>query len=566
MPLVDHFEGATPVTGTPGMAFDADETTIATVLGNQEVAWDIGSAETVDLIRLSWSYGTMHPGFGAAGPFAIDIAAAPGGPWTEVLSDSDPVATAGVSYPDDFELTYELTSPETSRYWRLRSWTANNNDFFTINGYEDIPDDPDEPPVDPGYEAPGPGGAILEIYVHDEDASRWGVATWATGPATGTEGIWSGAGWQDVTPQGFMAHVLWGSARPDRGILADQDAASWRITTYDPERVLDPGNPDSPWAPQLLPTVPIRISHETSGRVIRTGYIDDLTYEYKAPEYRGDILATGPIAMANRAEVPDDSSLADTLLERVQDAITAAGIAVGGFPMLPTGPAEASAVPLSPRIEGFASVWRHISSAAREALWVAYETSDAKIGLRSWGAPLERGLEITSPMLENMLSTVSEDGTYSSVRVNNADDTLMIERVAAPLPRYGRRTFERTETTEDPEGWADAVLADRAWPGVQYRPGSIRPRTAADVDMLGGIEIMERVQLTHAGVVSVSGRILGGEMWVQHRGGPSGPTWRFRFTIATDGATAIGLTTLVADGTGDTLVDDATLTDYLEAD
>lgn len=59
------------------------------------------------------------------------------------------------------------------------------------------------PPVDPGYEPPDPGRAILEIYVHDEDATRWGTATWSADLIpTGTEGIWSGAGWQDVTRGG----------------------------------------------------------------------------------------------------------------------------------------------------------------------------------------------------------------------------------------------------------------------------------------------------------------------------------------------------------------------------
>ena len=174
--------------------------------------------------------------------------------------------------------------------------------------------------------------------------------------------------------------------------------------------MLDPGNPDSPYAPQLVAGIPIRISHETSGRVIRTGYIDRLTYEYVSPQYQGEILATGPIAMANRADVPDDSILGDTLLERVQDAIAAAGIAVGGFPMTPTGPAGTPA--LSDRIEGVKSVWTHIREAAREVLWVAYETYDGAIGLRAWGAPLERGRELTDVNLENTTSEVSEDGVY----------------------------------------------------------------------------------------------------------------------------------------------------------
>jgi len=562
--LVDHFEGATPIIGTPGAAFDADETTVAVVLGNTEVGWDIGTVEDVDTIRIRWSFGTMYPGFGAAAGFAIDVSTGTSaGPWVEILADDDPHLTAGVSYPQDFEISYELVSVETGRYWRFRSTEVGNNDLFTINGFETIPDDPDADPIDPGYVPPAPAKAILEIYVHDEDATRWGTAEWGDNPPTGATGIWSGAGWQDVTPQGVRAHIQWGSRRPERGILADQDPASWRVETYDPDRVLDPGNPDSPYAPQLVAGVPIRISH--NGGVIRTGEIDQLAYAYKGPDYRGDILASDTIAITSRTDVPDSSVLADTLLERIQDAIDASGLAIGGIPIRPTGPAEAATVPLSAQIDGFASVWKHASAAAREALWVLFVRANGQLDMRPWGVPLDRGAEIDDRILADLVATASEDGTYSVVRVADAS-AVEIERVAAPLPRYGRRVYERTETTEDAEAWADAILAERAWPGVQWSPGIIHPLTAADVDMLGRLEIMERVQLTKAGAVSVSGRVLGGELWVQHEKGPdAGATWLFRFYVATDGATALGLTTLVDDDDGEPLVDDDD-GDYLEAD
>jgi hypothetical protein len=197
---------------------------------------------------------------------------------------------------------------------------------------------------------------------------------------------------------------------------------------------------------------------------------------------------------------------------------------------------------------------------------VVYVTASGQLGLRPWGEPLDRGAEIADPLLEDLIATVSEDGTYSVVRV--ADDVgAEIERVAAPLPRYGRRTYERTETTADAEAWADAILAERAWPGVQWVPGTIHAFTKADVNMLGALQIMERVQLTTAGVVSVSGRILGGELWAQHRlSADQGATWMFKFYVATDGASAIGLTTLVSDQSGEPLVDDDGEDDYLEAD
>jgi hypothetical protein len=569
VPLVDRFAGllggpAIFGTSTPGAWFDGDDTTFGAVPGTLTSEWDAGSTVTVDILRIRWAFGGLYTGIGAAGAFAIDVRDDPSDPWVEVVSDAAPHTTAGVTYPQDFELEYSVGG--VGRYWRFHSTTVSNNDIFTINGWEDVPDDPDDPPVDPGYEDPGLGHAILEIYVHDEDATRWGAATWSADLIpTGTEGIWSGAGWQDVTPQGVTAHVSWGTSRPDRGILAVQEAQSWLVTTYDPDRVLDPGNPDSPYAPQLVSGVPIRVSSSVSGRVIRTGIIDRISYKYKAPDYRGTIQAASTIAAAWRADVPADSILGDTLRERVRDAVNASGIAIGGIPIL-TFTDSFPDVPLSPRIEGEANLWTHIYKAGEEALWVIYEDEHGALQSRPWGGPLDRGAEITYENLEDLEASSTEDGVYSVVRVT--DDTtptpVVIERVAAPLPRYGRIVYTRQETTINADAWADAILADRAWPGVRWTPGTVWCFTSADIEFMASLEIMERVRIVVPGVVDVSGRLLGMEMWVTART-ETETRWLFLPRIAVDGATSLGTTILVSDdGSGDYLVDDEGDGEYLE--
>lgn len=435
-----------------------------------------------------------------------------------------------------------------------------------VFGGESDPPEDTGPDPDP-YVDPLPAPAILEIWVHDESASRWGVATWATGPATGTEGIWSASGWTDVTPEGVTAHVRFGASRGERGILARQEAASWNIETYDPDRRLDPGNPDSPYAPQLLPGLPIRISHR--GIVARTGVVYELSYSVKGPDYTGQILATDTIALMAQAMVPEDSILRDELLTRAQDAIEAGGIAVGGIPLPPNRsgfPPHPLGTDLSPRLEGERSVWDHVRLAAEEVGWIVAVNAAGGIYFRPYGAPYRRGREVAAPILTDLVSYVNEDGMYSVVRVNNADDTAFVTRAADPLPRYGRRVYERRETTFDPDEFAAAVLADRAWPGVRWRPGSIRPRTAADADLLASMLIHERITVSVPGIVTIDGTIVGGEFWTQHRAGADGATWRWRFNLITEGSSAIGTTTLVSDGAGDTLLDDATETDYLEPD
>lgn len=422
---------------------------------------------------------------------------------------------------------------------------------------------PEEPPVDPGYTPPDAGHAILEIYVHDEDATRWGTATWSADlTPTGTEGIWSGAGWQDVTPQGVTAHVSWGSSRPERGILATQEAQSWLVTTYDPDRKLDPGNESSPWAPQLVSGVPIRISSSASGRVIRTGLIDRISYQYKAPDYRGQISASSTIAALWRADVPEDATLGDTLRERIIDAVVASGIYMGGMQI--TGFDDSYPdIALSPQIPDAQKAWTHIYKAGEEVGWVIYEDEHGTLQSRPYTNPADRGSQITYANLEDLKAESSEDGIYSVVYVTDETGASVIERVAAPLPRFGRIPYTRQETTIDPEGFADAVLADRAWPGVTWTPGTVWCFTQADVDFMAGLEIMERVNVVVPGVVDITGRLLGMELWVESIDVDE-TRWLFLPKIGTDGGTALGTTILVADDNGDYLVDDEGDGEYLE--
>ena len=549
---VSWVEAPDTIDGSDATSDDVDSGAITETTGP---LWRYDAGEAISITEVS-----ALLGFGSAGDVSVLLQAGDMADYSDAATVVVLNATAtGSLTADELDATFEEQGPY--QYWQLVLDTASQDvRVFEVELIVPVGGEPITPP------GQLPAKAILEIYVHDEDASRWGTATWATGAATGTEGVWSGAGWQDVTPQGVTAHIIWGSREPDKGILARQNAASWNVETYDPDRILDPGNEASPFFPQIVAGTPIRISHEST--IIRTGYIDRIGYKHKEPDYRGQLLCTDTISLLNQAQVPEDSVLRDFLWQRLADAVEAAGVAVGGLPVVPPefiGPAIAPLDTDNPRER---SVWDHVTAATEEVLWIPLVQWNGEIGLRNWAVPLDRGREITAANLEDLEAVSHEDGLYSVVRVQG-DDPLVapIEREAAPLPRYGRRVYERTELTIDPEGFADAVLQERSWPGVRYNPGTIHCFTAADVDYFGSLQIGELVTITVPGAVSVQGRILGGEMWVQHyRDNERGATWQFQFAVATDGSTAIGLTTLVADGTGETLLDDATETDYLEAD
>lgn len=456
-----------------------------------------------------------------------------------------------VAYIDaDSDGTWQVTGdPNTA----LTHWWAAHTLSIYIGG-----DLPEPPPVDPGYTPPDPGRAILEIYVHDEEATRWGTATWSADlTPTGTEGIWSGAGWQDVTPEGVTVHISWGSSRPERGILAIQEAQSWLVTTYDPDRVLDPGNVDGPFYPELVTGVPIRLRNDASGRTIRTGFIDRIEYAYKAPEYRGQIEASSSIAIAVRAKIEADTLLGNTLKERVLDAHTASGLAIGGVSLVDNGEGVYPELALSDKMEGEKSLWEHIYRAAQEIGWVAWEDSAGTFRFTPYLDPSARGSVITYENLEDLKSSVSEDGQYSAVRVLDPDGTTVHDITNTPLPRYGRVVYNDREgiTTIDPEGFAAGVLADRAFPGVLWTPGVVWCFTAADVDMLSSLDIMERVSIVVPGVLEVSGPLLGMEVWVEQRSAERA-RWLFLPRVATTGSAAVGLSLLLADDDGSFLLAD----------
>jgi hypothetical protein len=396
------------------------------------------------------------------------------------------------------------------------------------------PGEPDVPP--PDVEPLDPGRAIIEIYTTPADSDRWDVALWDTG-------VWSAAEWVDISPWCVTADVGWGADRGDYGILATIVAGSWVISTFDPDRVLDPSNADSPFYPELVAGLPIRINHEAV--TIRTGVVYRLTYSHA--DEGGTISATDAIADLARAKVPADAVLGDTLYERARDAIAAAGLDLfvrrdrrGPSP----DPDLAAYVP------GEASVWDVIAAAALEVLHVPSINSAGELTFRAWSNPLRRGYALGSPELIDLEAWTDDTGLYSVVRVLDDDTSTVIERRATPTPRYGERVYERTEPTIHGEAWADAILADRRDQALRFIPGDVRPLTAASVRELVKRQIVEDITLTVPEAVPdviVEARILGIRLraWDETVEYPDNirTRWRWRF-VTTEAA----VSPLIADG------------------
>lgn len=373
---------------------------------------------------------------------------------------------------------------------------------------------------DVGYVEPEPAGALLEIYAASPGSSRWGIALWG-------QGRWASAGWQDVTPQGIDVRISWGSREPELGILSRPEAETWQVNMYDPERILDPANEDSPYHADLVPFLPLRLSHR--GVIIRTGYAESIGYGYK--DSRGLIRGTGNQSRLANSDIPEDSTLSDTLRARARDVISVAGLRVQVEPDPPSGdPAVA------PRLEGSFSAWKHIQDAAEQVHHIPYIDRNGRLGFRAWANPLVRARSLASDELIDLLDIMDYKGLYSVVRALEtvADGGLVVERRLTPTPPYGPRVYERRDPTIDADTWAETVLAERAWPTIRWVPGDMRPLDANGVEALATIEAIEQVSIlyTEADPPVIAGAIVvGGEITVIGKRDESA-TWGFRFEAA----------------------------------
>jgi hypothetical protein len=398
------------------------------------------------------------------------------------------------------------------------------------------------PPVELNPIVPG---AILEIYVNDPDGDKWDVALWDTA-------TWAAAGWESITPWSISADVTFGATRAEAGILHKQDPASWSVETWDPDRVLDASNPDSPFSGQLVAGLPIRLS--VAGRIIRTGQCDRIWYSHAGKG--GRITATDAISRLANARVPEDTILTDSgPRTRAQEAIAGAGVDVEtGFAMIDGDPT------LSPAPSGDFTAWQVIERAASEILSVVYVDRDDRLRWRSWTKPLQRGASIGSPEMIDLATWTSWESLYSVVRVLDHDTSTVVERRASPLPAFGERVYERTENTIHGDEWANAVLADRRDQSLRYVPGDIRPMDAESVDALARLDIMEDVTILYPEAdpsVEVRARILGMRVTAvdetREDSGIVRTRWRWRL-----------ITTLVAGAP--LIADQSTTGEYLHAD
>jgi hypothetical protein len=469
------------------------------------------------------------------GRIAVEWADAPGGPWTEAAGFTCTVATEDI--PQDITFGAEIEA----RYWRLsHGYTLPGlgpappvriSDWQLTEGTGGPPPGPDpDPDGDPVTQQPA--RAIVEIFVDDPNGAKWGEALWG-------EDVWPAAGWEPIDDLSLSASVTNGTNRGDQGIVAEPVAGSFTVDTFDPERILDPANEDSPYWGQIVPGLPIRLNHRAV--TFRTATLTDATYSLELEG--GRLAAADAISEMAKSKVPDDIDLRDTLYTRAIDAIAAAGLSVAIVGPVGDDPALTAYAPGEEL-----TVWEHVKRAAHEVLYVPYIDRNNALGFRAWDSALERGRQLAAPELIDVGSFVTDDGLYSAVRVLDEDGVTVTYRQATPTPRYGLRVYDRRADvpTVDSEAWAERVLADRREQTLRYRPGELRPLTADSVELLGTIEPMEGVDIVVPLTdppISVHARVVGTRVTVvDETKEPGQVRSRWRFTYTTSASPPVPLT------------------------
>jgi len=336
----------------------------------------------------------------------------------------------------------------------------------------------------------GPGAESVRILLWAANASggRWDEATW-------DGSTWSSPGWQSVGCDVAAATYKWGASQ-ESGILSVAEAGELDLETIDPARNLDPLNASSPYYGAVKPGTPIRIVGDVPGEVVAaTAYIDVASYSLGAG--RGRIRAVDGIAYASQAQVPEGTSLPNTLRARTRAVIAAAGLGS----LVPVEPEAAEDPDVDPPVAPFdgkaAPAWAIISAAAQDALVYVWADPEGMLRFRSWGAFPDAPLSIGCPppdadpedvWLEGIASLehlAAADAIRNSVRAESSVGVWAPAITdAVSVARYGPRPFDVQRVVPDRATWAGRILADRGDAGLEIVAGEVRPYDQAQLAAL----------------------------------------------------------------------------------
>jgi len=354
--------------------------------------------------------------------------------------------------------------------------------------------------VELGPPYPAIGNVILEMIAPPQSADIWDVAVWGTdswsGAAVWDVAVWGVAtwldnDWLDVTPESMHVKYSWGADTGALGVLSMTVAGHLIINTYDPLRILDPSNPNSPVVGTLRPGTPLqlRFAGPTEGRTVKVAAIDTINYSINTQ--RGLITAIDGVSKLAAIKLPAGlTGMPPQLLEAANWVLEKAGItsmdaaivAAGGNPIIGAPIAEE------------ASAWDWLNTLGLDVRYgvsliplesIGTDLVRERVLFTRYTVPTDLGLAIGGAgiPLDDVDVEKSREGLYSRIIAydTGAPSTPVLASDLNAEDDYGIAVFERTRPVPNAASWVSNVLADRKDASAQYILGTLRPRVEEEI-------------------------------------------------------------------------------------
>ena len=386
------------------------------------------------------------------------------------------------------------------------------------------------------------GTVRIQLFGPYQDTSamtKWDQANWDDAAAT-----WANLlGWQDVTPQSLNCQISWGTD-DNMGALSVCSAGSWEVATYDPQRLLDPANFNSPWYRVLEPGGLVRIAY-TDGvlndETVRVGFIDEI--EYDIAEKIGSIRASDGISLMVKAKLPEgmahEQATPVSLRAFARYVIKKARIDYITVEADPPAPDYDPAIGLA--INSEASVWQQITAAALDAMHAVWLDREGVLRFRYFGKARDRNFIIGTggvPM-DDLTTRLSMEGVFNHAiaRYMSFNEQWSEVQKAESVAIYGDLILRRDRPNPNSGEWVDQMLQDRGASAVQYDIGTIRPVTRDQFATIISLGMVDQVELHvhgHGNPIDRSVVVLGGTVEANTESGwsaklatyePASPWW-----------------------------------------
>lgn len=342
------------------------------------------------------------------------------------------------------------------------------------------------------------GSCRIEIFgppVEYVYGTLWNSSYWSDNAVWGGW-VGEGLGWRDVTPQSVNLQITWGTDDA-QGALSIASAGSWSITTYDPERLLDPSNSTGPLVDFLTPGGFVRVKYKDE--IVRHGFIDEITFDMMS--LTGSIRASDGISLMANAKIPEgsqhDPTIPYTMRARARWVLTKAGVDYITVEDDPTGNDPV----VGELIDRETSAWQQINAAAFDALHACWLDRLGVLRFRNFGSPRQTPVIIGGANgipIDTLGVKVTLEGVYNHAIARREDwnnETYHEAKNQQSIDVYGDLLISRDRQNPQSSFWVDHVVADRGAFEHQYEIGTIRPQTEAQFLSLLDLGMVDEIQL-----------------------------------------------------------------------